>query len=221
MDLQEKKKTQVIIDYLIDLIKTQKVPTNKILPSEHSLMMHFDCSRSIVVKAYQKLEALGAIYSISKRGHFVAENFHNLIKPISYLLGVTAQEGKEIKSKELAQWMVDKRILFVQGFRTFEKTYYKDKDVLATSEIYVSCKNIEVDEEINFNKSLTDLLIERGGLNNMVYSLAYENVKKFGYESLVVVSFFGYDEDSICIAGKYYINPKYFRFFHQEFSLKS
>ncbi|MCU9937735.1 hypothetical protein NW731_04820 [Mycoplasmopsis felis] len=51
-------------------------------------MEKMDCSRSIVVSAYQKLESIGAIYSISKRGHFVAENFHNLIKPIPFMLDV-------------------------------------------------------------------------------------------------------------------------------------
>ncbi|WP_245594771.1 winged helix-turn-helix domain-containing protein [Mycoplasma elephantis] len=219
---QDKKKTQVIIDYLIDLIKTQKVPTNKILPSEHALMIRFNCSRSIVIKAYQKLETLGAIYSISKRGHFVAENFHNLIKPISYLIGATSQEGVEIKDKNLPQWMNEKRILFVYGHRSFDKTYFKDNEIIAKSNIYLSCKKVDKNEIIDFNKSLTDLLTERDGLNNMVYSLSYEEVDcLFDQKNIVVVTFFGYDDDSICIAGKYYINPKYFKFYHQEFSSRT
>ncbi|WP_334687340.1 GntR family transcriptional regulator [Mycoplasmopsis felis] len=85
---QQSKPKQTVVDYLIDLIVSKKIPVNKIMPSEHYVMEKMDCSRSIVVSAYQKLESIGAIYSISKRGHFVAENFHNLIKPIPFMLDV-------------------------------------------------------------------------------------------------------------------------------------
>ncbi|MFL1058544.1 GntR family transcriptional regulator, partial [Mycoplasmopsis synoviae] len=42
---------------------------------------------------------------------------------------------------------------------------------------------------------------------------------KFGANPSVAVIFYGYDDDSICIAGKFYVDPEDFKFYHQEFSL--
>ncbi|UWV78270.1 hypothetical protein NWE59_05070 [Mycoplasmopsis felis] len=38
-----KTKTNVVVDYLIDLIVSKKVPVNKIMPSEHYVMEKMDC----------------------------------------------------------------------------------------------------------------------------------------------------------------------------------
>lgn len=214
------KKTQQIINYLMELIQSKKIPTNKIMPSEHALMMRFNCSRSVVVAAYQKLEALGAIYSISKRGHFVAENFHNLIKPVSYLIGCDKQTVKlRTRNFELPEWIINNQIIFVNGVEKFEKEYFKKGELVAEGEIYLSGKYVNESSEIQESKSLIDYLNNSDGLTNIVYRLNYEKVNKFNHEFLVVVSFYGYDEDSISIAGKYYIKPEHFTFYHQEFSL--
>lgn len=214
------KKTQQIINYLMKLIQSKKIPTNKIMPSEHALMMRFNCSRSVVVAAYQKLEALGAIYSISKRGHFVAENFHNLIKPVSYLIGCDKQTVKlRTRNFELPEWIINNQIIFVNGVEKFEKEYFIKGELVAEGEIYLSGKYVNESSEIQENKSLIDYLNNSDGLTNIVYRLNYEKVNKFNHEFLVVVSFYGYDEDSISIAGKYYIKPEHFTFYHQEFSL--
>ncbi|QDY88125.1 winged helix-turn-helix domain-containing protein [Mycoplasma anserisalpingitidis] len=214
------KKTQQIINYLMELIQSKKIPTNKIMPSEHALMMRFNCSRSVVVAAYQKLEALGAIYSISKRGHFVAENFHNLIKPVSYLIGCDKQTVKlRTRNFELPEWIINNQIIFVNGVEKFQKEYFKKGELVAEGEIYISGRYVNPETEIQENKSLIDYLNNSDGLTNIVYRLNYEKVNKFNHEFLVVVSFYGYDEDSISIAGKYYIKPEYFTFYHQEFSL--
>ncbi|WP_036456764.1 GntR family transcriptional regulator [Mycoplasmopsis lipofaciens] len=217
-----KNKIQMIMEYLLNLIKTGKVKTNGIMPSEHRLMMRFDCSRSIVVAAYQKLEAFGITYSIAKKGHFAAENFHNLIKPLSFLLNCTKQEGIEDKKvKELPNWIQQKHLSLVKDFRKFNKNYYRNDEIIAKSEIYVSTKSINFDKKIDLSKSILNKLIKNKNLNNLVYSLEYEDVDNmFGYQKIVVITMFGYDNDSINIAGKYYIHPDYFKFFHQEFSLR-
>ncbi|WP_027122153.1 GntR family transcriptional regulator [[Mycoplasma] imitans] len=219
------KKTQLIIEYLFDLIDSGKVPVNKIMPSEHQLMKKFSCSRNIVITAYQKLSALGAVYSIHKRGRFVAENFHNLIKPLTVLLNVQKIEGEEVlikdknKELELPEWAVKKRIIFVDGFRYFKKRYYIDDKLMGESDIYVSLKNISEFETIDPSVPAVDLLTQRKALTNVVYELEFDDVSKFGVKPALAVKFFGYDNDSICVAGRHYIHPKYFKFHHQEFSL--
>ncbi|TDV24213.1 regulatory GntR family protein [Mycoplasmopsis mustelae] len=211
-------KTNNLIEYLIDLIASKKIPVNMIMPSEHQLMSRFNCSRSVVVSAYQKLFSIGAIYSISKRGHFVAENFHNLIKPISYLLNVDRILGQETKNN-LPTWFKEKNIIFLAKHRSFKLSYEKKGEIIAEADIYVSTKNIDEFEPIDLRRPLVNILTERQSLKNMVYELKYEKVNKFNLNYMVVVSFWGYDDNSICIAGKYYIKPEHFKFYHQEFSL--
>ncbi|WP_426461376.1 winged helix-turn-helix domain-containing protein [Mycoplasma hafezii] len=216
---KEKNKTTQIIEYLMDLIRSGKIPVNKIMPSEHQLMHKFDCSRNIVVGAYQRLSALGAVYSISKRGHFVAENFHNLIKPISFLFKATSETGVEKAVSELPQWMNEKHIIFPAGYRVFDKKYFNGDKLITEGEIFLSTKDIECDDEINMNKPIIDFLISKSLVTNVVYQLVFEKVEKFGMNPSLAIRFFGYDTESICIAGKFYIDPEYFEFYHQEFSL--
>ncbi|WP_322958286.1 GntR family transcriptional regulator [Mycoplasmopsis felis] len=213
-----KTKTNMVVDYLIDLIVSKKVPVNKIMPSEHYVMEKMDCSRSIVVSAYQKLESIGAIYSISKRGHFVAENFHNLIKPIPFMLDVDRIFGNEVPSIK-PNWFQEKNIIFVNGFRTFEKQLEKKGQIIGEAEIYISLKVVDLYEPLNLNKPLVASLNDRKALKNIVYELKYEKCSKLNDELLVVITFWGYDNDSVSIAGKYYIKPEFFKFYHQEFSL--
>ncbi|MBN4083595.1 winged helix-turn-helix transcriptional regulator [Mycoplasma sp. CSL10137] len=212
-------KTNEVVKYLIDLIVTRKVPVNKIMPSEHALMEMFKCSRSVVVGAYQKLYALGAVYTISKRGHFVAENFYNLIKPVSFLMGADRVRGIEIEEPTEPDWFHEKRIIFVEGFRQFRTTYEIEGKVIAEADIFLSIKNVDQFEPISLNKPIIDTLAERSSLTNIVYELKYENVKLFGEDKLVVITMWGYDNESISIAAKFYIKPENFIFFHQEFSL--
>ncbi|ADE19677.1 GntR family transcriptional regulator [Mycoplasma crocodyli] len=208
-------KTQQIVIYLMDLIRSKKIPTNKIMPSEHALMLRFDCSRSAVVSAYHRLEALGAVYSISKRGHFVAENFHNLIKPISYILG--SDEHKSTLNKNLdREWLQRMNIIF-EDDSSYEKVYIKDGKVICYADCFVLKKYF--DNDFNINDSLINQLVSRNGITNIVYHLKYEDVNKFGYEKLVVLYVFGYDFDSISFAAKYVIHPDNFDIKHQEFSL--
>ncbi|VEU71086.1 winged helix-turn-helix domain-containing protein [Mycoplasmopsis glycophila] len=220
MTNKQKNKTTQIIEYLMDLIRTRRIPVNKIMPSEHQLMHKFDCSRNIVVAAYQKLEFLGAVYSIQKRGHFVAENFHNLIKPISFLFAADKQTGVEVQGDvPLPQWAEDKNIIFVNGFRVFDKKFYKENELIAEARIFMSLKNIDQFEPIDCTKPLIDVLLEKEDLTNIVYELEFDNVEKFGQNPSLGIRFFGYDADSISIAGVFYVDPKHFKFFHQEFSL--
>ncbi|UUD36065.1 winged helix-turn-helix domain-containing protein [Mycoplasmopsis citelli] len=211
-------KTQEIIDYLLELIKSKKIPVNKVMPSEHALMNRFECSRGVVVSAYNKLAALGAVYSINKRGHFVAENFHNLIKPLSYMLKCDQQKGIEVtNSVQAPKWFETKNIIFVNGYRAFAKDYFKENQLIAEGITYVSNDLFKVVPEVNLKESLTDILVNAKMLNNIIYFLEYQDVKKFGYEKLVVINFYGYDTESISIAGTLYVHPDHFQFFHQEF----
>ncbi|MEE3928288.1 winged helix-turn-helix domain-containing protein [Mycoplasmopsis ciconiae] len=219
IELKSPRKTQQIVEYLIELIISKKVPTNKIMPSEHALMMRFNCSRSVVVSAYNKLEALGAVYTISKRGHFVAENFHNLIKPISFLIGADTEETILKSESDLEEWNDDNHIIFLDGYYGFDKKFFIKKKMVGDGVVYVSKKHLPDPKMMEGNKALINFLIDKKVISNIVYQLCYEKVKKYGRSELVAIKMFGYDDDSICIAGKFYIDPDHFKFFHQEFSL--
>ncbi|TNK92844.1 GntR family transcriptional regulator, partial [Mycoplasmopsis pullorum] len=81
-------------------------------------------------------------------------------------------------------------------------------------------KYLRDDQVPNLSQPLLDLLNDQNGISNIVYKLKYEKIKLYDRDELVVVYFFGYDDESISIAGKYFIKPENFIFFHQEFSAK-
>lgn len=220
LDDPDVTKTSEIILYLIDLIKTKKVPVNKIMPSEHALMERFKCSRSVIVTAYQKLRTIGAVYSIKKRGHFVSENFHNLIKPVSYLIKADRQMGHEVFDFVEPEWFADKNIIFTDGARFFQKKIYKKNKVIGEAEVWLSAKWLGKNEPIDLTVPLIDTINNKKKVENVVYHLEYEkDVNRLGHQNMMVLTMFGYDDEAICIAGKYYIDPEHLKFYHQEISL--
>ncbi|QJB71435.1 GntR family transcriptional regulator [Mycoplasma sp. 1654_15] len=211
-------KTNLVIDYLLSVINSKRGRLNRPLPSEHALMDKFQCSRTVVIRVYQRLFSIGAIYAVPKRGYFIAENFHNFIKPISFLLHADKIEGEE-KYKEIPDWFEGKNIKFINGYKYIEKKFYKNEEHIIDAEIYITANDILKDEILDFSRPLVAILNDKNQVKNMVYELKYEKVEKFGQNQLLVIYFWGYDKIGICIAGKYYVKPEHFIFYHQEFSI--
>ncbi|WP_215773276.1 GntR family transcriptional regulator [Mesomycoplasma hyorhinis] len=213
-----KTKTNLVIDYLISIINSKRGRLNRPLPSEHALMDKFSCSRTVVIRVYQRLFSIGAIYAVPKKGYFIAENFHNFIKPISFLLHVDKIEATQ-KQQQIPQWFESRKINFINGYRCYEKQLFKEGEHIADAEVFISENDLEKDEVLDLNRPLVAILNEKSQIKNIVYELRYEKVAKFGLENMVVITFWGYDKIGVCIAGKYYVKPEHFLFFHQELSV--
>ena len=54
------------------------------LPSEKAISIKYEVSRIVSTKVLSELRKIGAIYSIPKKGNFVAQYFSSLLKPLSY-----------------------------------------------------------------------------------------------------------------------------------------
>ncbi|MGY6172366.1 winged helix-turn-helix domain-containing protein [Candidatus Mycoplasma pogonae] len=216
--MQEKiNKVEEIINYLINLIESKKVKTNQILPSENFLIEKFGSSRITVISAYKKLEQLGYVYTVPKKGRFVAENLCNIIEPISAKIN---SENSKIQKVDLAEpdWFAKHKIIFTYGYDSYIKKYFKQNTLIMHAEYFVSKKYSlpEVAAETN----IIEFFLKRKVLKNTVYHLQYEKTNFWPeYQKLVVVYLYGYDDEGICIAGRYWIHPDDFYFTHQEFSL--
>ncbi|MBP3199396.1 MAG: GntR family transcriptional regulator [Butyrivibrio sp.] len=67
-----KTKTQIVKDYLIDIIVSSPVGTK--IPSERELVSHLGFSRPIVQNAINSLLAAGYLYKVDRQGTFIAQN---------------------------------------------------------------------------------------------------------------------------------------------------
>ncbi|VEU59414.1 GntR family transcriptional regulator [Mesomycoplasma neurolyticum] len=211
-------KKEIVLKYLIDLIVSKKKKPNEIMPSEGYLMLRFKISRITAINAYKKLEAIGAVYNISKQGRFVAENFFGLIKPFSFSFPINKVTINKIYKKE-PKWFKDFNIIFDYGYAVFQKQYFKNSEEIMMSENFIS-KKYNIPKTFNDTFSFTNFLLEKENyLKNTVYKLRYEKVNMYGFEYLVVVYSWSYDEEGIAIASRFVVKPKYFQFSHQEKNL--
>ena len=65
-------KTQIVKDYLIDIITSSPVGTK--IPSERELVSHLGFSRPIIQSAINSLLAAGYLYKVDRQGTFIAQN---------------------------------------------------------------------------------------------------------------------------------------------------
>ncbi|MGZ9413351.1 winged helix-turn-helix domain-containing protein [Mycoplasma sp. 480] len=222
---KEKSKTKKseLIEYLLYLIKNRVLEPNELMPSEHFLMEKFGVSRITAINAYQQLEGIGAIYTRSKLGRYVAENFSGLAKAYSSLIKYeysTTQKIERIEGDE-PQWFYRQNIIFLLGFNAFRKQYFnKNKEEIMVAEHYVS-RRYELPEKMDQQFSILEHLVKTPlAITKMAYKLKYEKVDKWGFEYLVVIYAWGYDEAGISVASRYVVHPEYFTFFHTEKNLK-
>lgn len=218
---KEQTKKDMILNYLINLINTKKIKVNEIMPSEYFLMEKFGISRITAINAYKKLENIGAVYSKNKQGRYVAEHFYGMIKPFSELLDSDHSTIKKSREVKEPKWFEEFNIKFIDGWNSYHKEYFKENDEkFMVAKHYISKKYDLPEMETSSSFSLTNFFIEnRPVMKNMNYKLRYEKVNEWGFEYLVVVYVWGYDEKGICLSSRYIVHPKYFEFYHQEKSL--
>ena len=86
------KKTNIVKNYLYDIINAHKSETNFLLPSENALCMKFNVSRITVKNAFQELAAENLIYRHQGKGTFISfeakQKLHNEKKEAVKLIGL-------------------------------------------------------------------------------------------------------------------------------------
>ena len=74
---------QQISDFLVDLIRSDKIKPGEPLPSEQALMKAYNVSRFVVRQTLNNLARQGLIYTEHGRGSFVSH--HRIDKPLEVL----------------------------------------------------------------------------------------------------------------------------------------
>lgn len=86
------KKTNIVKNYLYDIINAHKSETNFLLPSENAICMKFNVSRITVKNAFQELAAENLIYRHQGKGTFISfeakQKLHNEKKEAVKLIGL-------------------------------------------------------------------------------------------------------------------------------------
>ena len=78
---KNKPKYQELASYIANEIKNKQIKTNEALPSKRILASHLGVSINTIINAYNILLDEGYIFSVPKKGYFVA-NLNIETKPI-------------------------------------------------------------------------------------------------------------------------------------------
>ena len=66
-------KTDLIVDYILSLIRSKTLTLNSPAPSINNISKEFGVANETVVKAYKKLKARGILTSIPAKGFYVSK----------------------------------------------------------------------------------------------------------------------------------------------------
>lgn len=65
---------ELIVEYILDLVKNGELKQGERLPSIRGLATKFHCNKATVIRAYDELEIDHKIYSIPKSGYYLVES---------------------------------------------------------------------------------------------------------------------------------------------------
>ena len=198
---------------IIEDIYKGEYKVNDKLPSEKSISIRFGVSRIVASKVFSELRKIGAIYSVPKKGYFVAKYFEGLIKPLSfeYQIDKISDDVHPIdqnKMFEKEEWIID------DSFLTLERKYFRNNELIINSEIW-----LKKEEWYKKEESITDILLDEIVITSSVTITKFEKFKNEDEkESLVSYRVYFFDEGIACIY-RYVVDPKHFKLIKQEFNI--
>ena len=143
--------TLVINDILKD-ISSGKYRVNDKLPSEKAITIKYDVSRIVASRVFLELKKIGAIYSIPKKGNYVAMFFEGLLKPMHFSYGTN--NNKDGLMEDYRPDMFD-RLKIKDEFNTFTRNYYKDNETIVKSQNWID-KDIVILESKSIIESIKE-----------------------------------------------------------------
>ena len=95
-----------IADYVIGYIRTHRLSTDEMLPSENSLAIQFGVSRNVVRGALDHLRSQGKVYARKGKGFFVAEKQQFIVyqQDVNVGFSETFQEPVSRYESKLLSW---------------------------------------------------------------------------------------------------------------------
>ena len=192
------------------IYKKELLPNDK-LPSEMQISIKYNVSRIVATKAYNSLKQIGAIYSIPKKGFFVAEHFSGIISSINDEYNI--DELKDIK--EYIALEHDGYINSIsEKFLSFKREHFRDRQL-----VIVSHNWLNEDIQKYQNEDIVRKMIWDNKLISAVNILKFEHFNAFGQDVNLVNTKIFYSQKNIAYIQKNVVSPKFFSLIKKEWAI--
>jgi DNA-binding transcriptional regulator YhcF (GntR family) len=125
------KNYKEIVKEILNKVYNNELKPNDKLLSENALSIKYGVSRIVASRVFSELKKIGAVYSLPKKGNFIAEYFNGLLESVS-------DEYKIDKVLYIKMDYYDpaffKEKNIYGNFEVFKKEYYKNDELIVKSE---------------------------------------------------------------------------------------
>ena len=199
---------EITQDILAD-IASKKLKVDDKLPSEQGISIKYGVSRIVASRVFSLLRKIGAIYTIPKKGNYVARYFQGLIKPI----------GFEYDIDKMIDMPMDHYIpdFFAKNgwdgnFKVVKRFFNRNDKTIIKSENWID-KNIAISSDI----PIIDSVLSYSNVVSSVLFLRFEKFDENDDEKSLVTYRVVYSSTGISLISRYTINEEDFLFIKQEF----
>lgn len=200
-----------IVREFLDDMASGKYDIDEKMPSEQAVSIKYGVSRIVASRVFSELRKIGAIYSISKKGNFVARFFEGLIKPITYSYKADVIEETP---------MEDYRTSFFDeyktnaDFKTFSRKHKRDGKIIIESDNWL---NVDIIHDAKL--SLFDNINSQVHITSAISVLFFEKWRPNDKVDCLITYKIFYFDGGIAAVMRYKIDPKEFKMVKQEFAL--
>lgn len=200
-----------IIKELLDDIAQGKYDVNEKMPSEQAISIKYGVSRIVSSRVFSELRKIGAIYSISKKGNFIARFFEGLIKPISYSYNANIIEEfpmEDYRTSFFEEYNV------LGDFNTFSRKHRRASKLIIESDNWVH-KTVKHNPKL----SVFDNISPQITITSAISVLFFEKWRKTDKNDSLITYKILYFDDGIAAIIRYKVDPTEFKMVKQEFAL--
>lgn len=205
------KSKQLARNIVLEIFSGKLKPNQK-LASEQQITIKYEVSKIVAIKAFDILKKIGAIYSLPKKGFFVAEYFANIIRSIDEEYKTSSFEDT---IKFLGTPPLNKNTDLTFKYKTFTRKHIRNKKLIMHSWNWLNEDVISYEE----NKDLVSKLVWSDKLISAVSILRFEKIEVFDQKVNLVLTKIYYGQNVIAFVQKVVIEPKIFYFLKNEWSI--
>ncbi len=199
-----------IIKDFLDKMHSKEYKINQKLPSEKAIAIKYNVSRIVASRVFFELRKIGAIYTIPKKGSFVAKFFQGLVKPISFEYDIDNYKDSQMENYEPESFSEYE----IKGkFKTFKRTYFKDKKEIIVSENWINSDLIIFPE-----KNLVDMVTQQAEVVSSISITKFEINSKTKKEDLITYKILYFDK-GIALVSRILVDKNKFKIIKQEFTI--
>ncbi|NQZ66049.1 MAG: GntR family transcriptional regulator [Mycoplasmatales bacterium] len=191
--------SKIISKIILQSIISGKLRSNEKLPSEKQLSIKHDVSRIVATNVYKNLKKIGAIYSIPKKGFFVAENLTGIVISVNNFYKI----DKLIDSEPDIDLVLENDLY---NFKYFKREHYSKGILKIVSYNWINTNSFEYKK----NKDFIDDGILNEKITKSTHKLKFEKIFAFNHEENLVDTTFYYFNQNIIYIEKTIVDKKYF-----------